>query len=131
MTPVFGCRVSRLVATMSICATVALVGVSSSGAVTVGSPPSGGGGFTWGVGVGGTCHSVVEKIRRNWMDVRDVMAPDSKAMRPRSRDFYCVSPAYVQDALPKVVPMSTGLRCFNVQGKGFCCDRQYQQCAAM
>ena len=125
-------RLLRLVAATSACAMIALIGVSSLGAVTVGSPPSGGGGFTWGVGVGGgVCHDVVEKIRRNWMDVRNVLAPDSKSMRPRSRDFFCVSPAYVQEALPKVVPMTTGLRCFNVQGKGFCCDRQYQQCAAM
>ena len=124
-------RVLRVVAATSVCTTMAFIGASSSGAVSVGSPPGGGGGFTWGVGVGGSCNDVVAKIRRNWMDVRTVIAPDSKLMRPRSRDFFCVSPAYIQDALPKVVPMSTGLRCFDVQGKGFCCDQQYQQCATM
>ena len=102
----------------------------ASGAVSIGSSP-GGGGFTWGVGVGANCNQVVEKMRRNWMDVRPVIAPKSKQMRPRSRDFYCVSPAYIQDAIPRVVPMTSGLQCFDVQGKGFCCDRSHRQCATM
>ena len=108
-----------------------LASSTSSGAAAVGSPPGGGGGFTWGVGVGANCNDVVDKIRRNWIDVRPVIAPDSNAMRPRSRDFYCVSPAYIDQALPKVVPLTTGLKCFEVQGKGFCCDQRYQQCATM
>lgn len=120
--------IGRVATAVSILALLAL-GISS-GATTIGSQP-GGGGFTWGVGVGANCNDAVAKIRRNWMDVRGVIAPDSKLMRPRPRDFYCVSPAYVRDALPKVVPMSTGLRCFDIQGRGFCCDRQVQQCAAM
>lgn len=103
--------------------------VSSAGAVAVGNQP-GGGGFTWGVGIGGNCTAVVERIRRNWLDVRPVLAPKSKTMRPRSREFFCVSPAYVREAMPKVVPMTTGLKCFDVQGQAFCCDNQYQQCAA-
>ena len=103
--------------------------VSSVGAaVAVGNQP--GGGFTWGVGFGGNCNAVVEKIRRNWLDVRPVLAPKSKAMRPRSRDFFCVSPDYIREAMPKVVPMTTGLKCFDVQGQAFCCDNRYQQCAA-
>ena len=109
---------------------LAVSSVPSAGAVAVGNQP-GGGGFTWGVGVGGNCTSVVEKIRRNWMDVRPVLAPESRVMRPRSRDFFCVSPAYIREAMPKVVPMTTGLKCFDVQGQAFCCDNQYQQCAAM
>ncbi len=103
---------------------------SVAGAVAVGNQP-GGGGFTWGVGIGANCQQVVEKIRRNWMEVRPVLAPDSRAMRPRSRDFFCVSPDYIREAMPKVVPMTTGLKCFDVQGQPFCCDNQHQQCAAM
>jgi len=107
-----------------------LVGAPSSGQVTVGSSPSGNGGFTWGVGTGGgTCRSVVETMRRNWMDVRGVVDPESKSMRPRSRDFYCVSPQYALDALPKAVGGFSGLKCFDLQGKGFCCDARLQQCA--
>ena len=104
---------------------------ASSGAVSVGSTP-GGGGFTWGVGVGGgTCTDVIDKMRSNWFDVRAIVSPKTKAMRPRSRDFYCVSPAYIEHAQPKVVPMSTGLKCFELQDRGFCCDSQFQRCATM
>lgn len=124
-------RKSRIGAVFLISAGVMFAGSTSSGAVSVGSPPGGGGGFTWGVGVGANCNDVVSKIRRNWLDVRPVIAPDSNAMRPRARDFYCVSPAYIEQALPKVVPLTSGLKCFDLQGKGFCCDRRYQQCATM
>lgn len=115
-------------------AVVLCTGPMSSGAVNpttaIGSPP-GGGGFTWGVGVGSKCTDVVDKIRRNWFDVRGVLAPKSKTMRPRSRDFYCVSPYYTQDAYPKVVSMATGLKCFDLNGQPFCCDDQLRECAAM
>ena len=103
----------------------------SSGAVTIGSTPSGGG-LTWGVGLGGgTCTDVIDKMRSNWFDVRAIVSPKSRAMRPRSRDFYCVSPAYIEHAHPKVVPMSTGLKCFELQDGGFCCDSQHMRCATM
>ena len=117
-----------------VCAVVLAGGPMSSGAVNpttaIGSSP-GGGGFTWGVGVGSTCSDVVSKIRRNWMDVRGVIAPKSKSMRPRSRDFYCVSPYYTQDAQPKVVSMLSGLKCYDLNGQGFCCDDRLQECATM
>ena len=109
----------------------ALVALPAGGAVSTGGPTSGGGGFSWGVGVGATCHDVIERIRRNWMDVRDVVAPNSTAMRPRARGFYCVSPEYTRESLPKTVPLTTGLQCFEIQGKGFCCDRRLRQCATM
>ena len=109
-----------------------LLALPAAGAVSTGGPTSsGGGGFSWGVGVGATCHDVIERIRRNWMDVRDVIAPDSTAMRPRARGFYCVSPEYTRESLPKTVPLTTGLQCFEIQGKGFCCDRRLRQCATM
>ena len=109
-------------------------GPSSSGAISGGSGGSaspGGGGFIWGVGVGGNCRNVVDKMRRNWMDVRPIVAPKSKSMRPRSRDFYCVSPYYTQQARPKLATTLTGLKCFDLQGKGFCCDAQLSQCATL
>ena len=105
-------------------------GAVSGGGPTIGSSP-GGGGFTWGVGAGGTCSDVVDKIRRNWMDVKNVISPKSRAMRPRSRDFFCVSPYYTQDAHPKVVSMLSGLKCYELSGQGFCCDADLRQCATM
>lgn len=103
----------------------------SSGAVTITSTP-GGSGVSWGVGLGGgTCTDVIDKMRSNWFDVRPIVSPNTKAMRPRTRDFYCVSPAYIEHSRPKVVPMSTGLKCFELQDRGFCCDSQYQRCATM
>lgn len=124
--PSLGCRVA-LVVLLGL--TVAF-GVSS-GAVSIGNTPSGGG-FTWGVGVGGgTCSDVIDAMRSNWFDVRAIVSPKTKAMRPRSRDFYCVSPAYIEHARPKVVPMTTGLKCFELQDRGFCCDSQHQRCATM
>ena len=109
---------------------VLCTGPLSSGAVSTGNA-SGGGGFTWGVGVGGSCRDVVDRIRRNWMDVKGVIAPESKAVRPRSRDFYCISPGYTQSAHPKPVSLLSGLKCFELSGKGFCCDAHLQQCATM
>lgn len=106
-----------------------LLALPAGGAVSTGTP--GGSGFSWGVGVGGNCRDVIERIRRNWMNVRDIIAPESKAMRPRARGFYCVSPGYARESLPKVVPMTTGLQCFELQGQGFCCDRRLEQCATM
>lgn len=107
-----------------------LLALPATGAVSTGTG-AGSGGFSWGVGVGSNCRDVIERMRRNWMNVRDIVAPDSKAMRPRARGFYCVSPAYARESLPKVVPMTTGLQCFELQGKGFCCDRRLEQCATM
>lgn len=109
---------------------VALLLPSAAGAASVGSQPNSGG-LTWGVGIGASCRDVIERMRRNWLDVRSIVAPDSKSMRPRSRSFYCVSPAYVQESLPKAVPMTTGLQCFDIRGQGFCCDRRLEQCATM
>lgn len=108
-----------------------LLALPATGAVSTGTGAGSGGGFSWGVGVGTNCSDVIERMRRNWMDVRDIVAPDSKAMRPRARGFYCIAPAYARDSLPKVVPMTTGLQCFELQGKGFCCDRRLEQCATM
>ena len=108
-----------------------LLALPAAGAVSTGTGAGSGGGFSWGVGVGTNCSDVIERMRRNWMDVRDIVAPDSKAMRPRARGFYCIAPAYARDSLPKVVPMTTGLQCFELQGKGFCCDRRLEQCATM
>ena len=124
----------KIVKTLLLFTLVLGTGPLSSGAVNpttgIGSSPAGGG-FTWGVGVGGNCSDVVDLIRRNWMDVKPVISPKSKAMRPRSREFYCVSPYYTQDAHPKVVSMLSGLKCFDLNGLGFCCDADLRQCAAM
>ena len=125
--PIAGCSAVAALLGLALAFTA-----SSSGAVTIGSSPSSGGGLTWGAGIGvGSCRDVISKMRSNWFDVRSIVSPKTKAMRPRSRDFYCVSPAYIEHAMPKVVPMTTGLKCFEIQDKGFCCDSRYQQCATM
>ena len=127
--PIWPPRGFRAAVAVLLALTVAF-GVSS-GAVTISSTPSGSG-VSWGVGLGGgTCTDVIDKMRSNWFDVRPIVSPSTKAMRPRSRDFYCVSPAYIEHSRPKVVPMSTGLKCFELQDRGFCCDEQYQRCATM
>ena len=71
------------VALAAVILDTALVALPAGGAVSTGGPTSSGGGFSWGVGVKTTCHDVIERTRRNWMDARDVIAPDSTAMRPR------------------------------------------------
>lgn len=109
----------------------AALAASSSSAVTITSTPSGSG-VTWGAGIGvGSCGDVISKMRSNWFDVRAIVSPKNKVMRPSSRDFYCVSPGYIEHSMPKVVPLTTGLRCFQLQDRGFCCDLQYRQCATM
>lgn len=120
----------RIITALLLGIVVLFAGASSAGAAAGGTSP-GGGGFTWGVGIGGNCRDVVDKIKRNWMDVRSVIAPKSKTMRPRSRDFYCVSPYYAQSAMPKPVASLSGLKCFDLEGKSFCCDARLEQCATM
>ena len=123
--------VSRAALAVLFGSVIALLALPSA-AVSVGSTPSGGGGFTWGAGIGGgNCTDVIAKMRSNWLDVRRIVAPKTTTMRPRRRDFYCISPAYIEHAMQKVVPMTTGLKCFEIQDRGFCCDTRYQQCATM
>ena len=69
----------KIVKTLLLFTLVVGTGPLSSGAVNpstgIGSSPAGGG-FTWGVGVGGNCSDVVDLIRRNWMDVKPVISPE-------------------------------------------------------
>ena len=84
---------------------------------------------TFGGGVGSSgCQDVSRQILRNWFDVQDIMSAGNDSRRPSAKDLHCVSPAYVRDAIPRRAGAS-GLHCFDVQGKGICCDAQLQECA--
>jgi hypothetical protein len=81
------------------------------------------------IGMGSSgCAEVSRQIVRDWFDVGDMMGEDGKSNRPSVHDLQCVSPAYVQDAIPRRAGAS-GLKCYKVQGRGVCCDPQLQECA--
>ena len=129
-------RLASRAAAFVLGAALALLATSISAAIVIGDSNRTRG-VAWGVGTSaGQCRDVIDKMRNNWFDVRPIVAPKSKTrkakrMRPRRKDFYCVSPAYASNAMRKIVPLTTGLECFELQGRGFCCDRQLQRCATM
>ena len=86
----------------------------------------------YGVGIGGaSCTDVQRRITRDWFELKHFFRPDVKsAKRPRSREYYCVSPRYTVDAIP-ARSMSLSLKCYTVQGQKFCCDSRLQQCAGL
>ena len=84
---------------------------------------------TISIGVGSTgCQDVSRQILHDWFDVGDILSPDGKGGRPSADDLQCVSPASVRDAMPRRVAGSA-LKCFNLHGKGVCCDAQMRECA--
>lgn len=88
-------------------------------------------GVTWGASVGGDCRDVVRRMRGNWMEVRRVVAPKAAGVAPSRRDFYCISPDYTREARQKFTSTPAGLRCYDVGGRGFCCDSKLRQCATL
>ena len=87
---------------------------------------------SFGGGIGGTtCNDVKRSITREWFEMKNFFRPGEKSMkRPRSRDYYCVSPGYVRDAI-EARSMAIGLKCYTVQGQKFCCDSSLRECAAI
>ena len=82
------------------------------------------------IGGAGSCNEVKSQIKRDWFDLKPFFRSGEKSMqRPKSRDFFCVSPAYTRDAIEK--HSATSLRCYSMRGQQFCCDQQLQACAGL
>ncbi|MDA1075699.1 MAG: hypothetical protein O3A63_13200 [Proteobacteria bacterium] len=101
---------------------------AASGGLTAGVEIGGG----VGGGVGGlSCDDVKRQITRDWFEMKKFFRPDETDMkRPKSREFYCVSPGYTHSAMPKVTA-SMSLSCFTVQGSKFCCNKSLETCAGL
>ena len=49
-------------------------------------------------GVGGNCNAVRQQITRDWFELKRFFRPDDRSLkRPKSSDFFCVSPSYVRE----------------------------------
>jgi hypothetical protein len=87
------------------------------------------------VGSGDGCASVIGKITRHWIDVKQTMLPNkAKLTRAKREHFYCVSPQALRDAMEKRVNPGSGLRCFSDtsgSGLGLCCDESLVECARL
>lgn len=95
---------------------------------------SGAGDF--GIGKGAIaldCDRVSRQIARDWLMLKDHMAPGYEAeRRPRYRDFQCVDPGYMRDLVERRALGGGQLRCFAHTEPGyggFCCDTRLQNCA--
>ncbi len=86
--------------------------------------------FGAGVG-GGSCSNVTRLISRDWLQLKGFFGVGKeKQMRPKSKDFFCVSPYYVRDAVKKNA-VSFTLKCFTLQTRNFCCDSKLTECASI
>lgn len=85
-----------------------------------------------GIEIGGgrtSCNDVKRQITKDWFDLKRFFRPDETGVkRPKSRDFFCVSPAHTYNAVPKH-SSSLNLKCFTSQGQRFCCDAKLAECA--
>ena len=89
-----------------------------------------GAGFEAGFG-GGSCSEVKRQITRNWIQLKSFFRDDDQNLkRPKSRDFFCVSPSYTRNAMQKSA-VSFDLKCYTVQGQSFCCDSRLKACAGL
>ena len=91
--------------------------------------PAIGAGFE--AGGGGNCREVQRQITSDWFQMKGFFRPDNQSLkRPGSRDFYCVAPGYVRDAIQQ--PSRTAsLKCYSLQGQKFCCDSGLRACAGL
>ncbi len=77
------------------------------------------------------CSELKREIRRKWFDLQSFFRPDSKDMeRPKSKDLFCVSPAYTRRAFAKA-SVSSDFKCYTLREQNFCCDRQNKACVGM
>ena len=89
-----------------------------------------GAGFEAGMG-GGSCSEVKRQIIRDWIQLKSFFRDgDQNLKRPKSRDFFCVSPSYARNAMQKSA-VSFGLKCYTVQGQSFCCDSRLEAGAGL
>ncbi len=86
-------------------------------------------------GGGNSCLPVISSITRDWISVKQVMAPlKAKIRRPKTEDFFCVSPYHTRDAMPRNVTAGSELRCYSDpgnEGLGMCCDANLTACAQL
>ncbi|MBD3645853.1 MAG: hypothetical protein HUJ31_00055, partial [Pseudomonadales bacterium] len=81
-----------------------------------------------GISRGGSdCRHVSEQIERNWITLKDMMAPGLQDLRrPRARNFHCVDPRYTRDLFERGARGTFGLRCFTDsagESAAICCDQ--------
>ena len=89
-----------------------------------------GDGFQGGLG-GGSCSDVKRQIARDWVQLKSFFRADSQNLkRPKSKEFFCVSPYYARKAMQKSA-VSFDLKCYTLQGQNFCCDSRLQACAGL
>lgn len=94
------------------------------------SPVAMGDGFSAGLG-GGSCSEVKRQISRDWLQLKSFFGDDDGNLkRPKSKDFFCISPSYTRTAMPKS-GASFDLKCYTLQGRNFCCDSRLQACAGL
>ena len=80
---------------------------------------------------GGSCSNVKRQITRDWLQLKSFFgAGKEKSMRPKSKDFFCVSPYYARNAVKKNA-VSFTLKCFTLQTRNFCCDSSLTECASL
>jgi len=86
-------------------------------------------------GASGQCFNVVSELKRNWMQVKRHLLPDTADIDfPESENFVCVSNAQIRNAMETRTVASSSLRCFNnpmSRGLGFCCDESLVACAQL
>ncbi len=95
--------------------------------------------FGAGIGRMNECRDLNREIVRNWLTLKDHMAPgqqqeekDKKTKRPSRRDFECISAQYMRRLNEISSRGSLRLRCYEHPEQdvgGFCCDKQLTTCS--
>ena len=85
-----------------------------------------------GIG-GGGCQTIARTIASNWFSVKGFMSGgEAKGVRrPRSKDFLCIHPSHMINAVPKMVPGVRELQCYVLEGRPVCCDQGLNECASL
>tara|TARA_Y100001934_G_scaffold215037_1_gene254807 strand:+ start:343 stop:903 length:561 start_codon:yes stop_codon:yes gene_type:complete len=88
-----------------------------------------------GVGYGYRCDEVMDDVRREWMVLRTVMAPQSvRLTRLKTEHLNCLDPLWIRESIERTTAMASRLRCFSDpehEGLGFCCDLKLEQCTQL
>ena len=88
-----------------------------------------------GVGYGYRCDEVMDEVRREWMVLRQVMAPQSvRLSRGKPEHLNCLDPLWIRESIERTTAMQSRLRCFTDpehEGLGFCCDTNLTQCTQL
>ena len=88
-----------------------------------------------GVGYGYRCDEVMDEVRRSWMVLRNVMAPQSvRLSRVKQEHLLCLDPLWIRESIERTTAMASSLRCYSdpeYEGLGFCCDLNLTQCTQL